>query len=41
MNLFDEVGVHQLPDLLTDEVLPLHGLSPWLLAYWLGIWVDL
>jgi hypothetical protein len=41
MNLFDEVGVQQLPDLLSDEVLPLNVLSPRLLTHRFGIRVDL
>jgi hypothetical protein len=41
MNLFDEASVQQLPNLLTDEVLSLHGLSPRLLAYRLGVRIDL
>jgi hypothetical protein len=41
MDLFDEASVQQLPDLLTDEVLPLNGLSPRLLNHRFGIRVDL
>ena len=41
MDLFDEASVQQFPDLLTDEVLPLNGLSPRLLTHWPGIRVDL
>jgi hypothetical protein len=41
MNLFDEAGVQQLPDLLSDEVLPLNGLSPRLLTHRFGVRVDL
>jgi hypothetical protein len=41
MDLFDKAGVKQLPDLLTDEVLPLNGLSLRLLAHWPGVGVDL
>jgi hypothetical protein len=41
MDLFDEIGVQQLPNLLTDEVLLLHGLPPRLLAYRLGVRIDL
>jgi hypothetical protein len=41
MDLFDEASVQQLPDLLTDEVLPLNGLSLRLLTHRLGIRVDL
>jgi hypothetical protein len=41
MNLFDEAGVQQLPDLLSDEVLPLSGLSPRLLTQRFGVRVDL
>jgi hypothetical protein len=41
MNLFDEAGVQQLPDLLSDEVLPLNRLSPRLLIHRFGIRVDL
>jgi hypothetical protein len=41
MNLFDEAGVQQLPDFLTDEVLPLNGLFPRLLTHQFGIRVDL
>ena len=41
MNLFDEAGVQQLLDLLSDEVLPLNRLSPRLLAHQPGIGVDL
>jgi hypothetical protein len=41
MNLFDEVGVQQLADLLSDEVLPLNGLSSRLLTHWFGVRVDL
>jgi hypothetical protein len=41
MDLFDEASVQQLPDLLTDEVLPLNELSPRLLAHWFGVRVDL
>jgi hypothetical protein len=33
MDLFDEASVQQLPDLFTDEVLPLNGLSPRLLTH--------
>jgi hypothetical protein len=41
MDLFDEASVQQLPDLLTDEVLPLNGLSPRLLTHRFGVRVDL
>jgi hypothetical protein len=41
MNLFYEAGVQQLPNLLSDEVLPLNGLSPRLLTHRFGIRVDL
>jgi hypothetical protein len=41
MNLFDEASVQQLPDLLTDEVLPLNGLSLRLLTHRFGVRVDL
>jgi hypothetical protein len=41
MNLFDEAGVQQLPNLLSDEVLPLNGLSLRLLTHWSGVRVDL
>jgi hypothetical protein len=41
MDLFDEASVQRFPDLLTDEVLPLNGLSPRLLTHWPGIRVDL
>jgi hypothetical protein len=41
MNLFDEAGVQQLSDLLSDEVLPLNGLSPRLLTHRFGVRVDL
>jgi hypothetical protein len=41
MDLFDEASVQQLPDLLTDEILKLNGLSPRLLTHWLSIRVDL
>jgi hypothetical protein len=41
MDLFDEASVQQLPDLLTDEILPLDGLSPRLLTHRFGVRVDL
>jgi hypothetical protein len=41
MDLFDEASVQQLPDLLTDEILPLNGLSPWLLTHRFGVRVEL
>jgi hypothetical protein len=41
MDLFDKAGVKQLPDLLTDEVLPLNGLSLRLLAHRPGVGVNL
>jgi hypothetical protein len=41
MDLFDEASIKQLPDLLTDEVLPLNGLSPRLLTHRFGVRVDL
>jgi hypothetical protein len=41
MDLFDEASVQQLPDLLTDEVLSLNGLSPRLLTHRFGVSVDL
>jgi hypothetical protein len=41
MILFDEASIKQLPDLLTDEVLPLNGLSPRLLTHRFGVRVDL
>jgi hypothetical protein len=41
MDLFDEASVQQLPDLLTDEVLLLNGLSPRLLTHRFGVRVDL
>jgi hypothetical protein len=40
MNLFDEADVKQLPDLLSDEVLQLNGLSPRLLTHRFGVRVD-
>jgi hypothetical protein len=40
MDLFDKASVKQLLDLLMDEVLPLNGLSPRLLAHWPGMgWI--
>jgi hypothetical protein len=36
MNLLDEAGVKQLPDLLANEVLPLNGLSARLLTHGLA-----
>jgi hypothetical protein len=41
MDLFDEANVQQLLDLLTDEILPLDGLSPRLLTHRFGVRVDL
>jgi hypothetical protein len=41
MDLFDEARIQQLSDLLTDEILPLNGLSPRLLTHRFGIRVDL
>jgi hypothetical protein len=41
IDLFDEAGIKQLPDLLMDEVLPLNGLSPRLLTHRFGVRVDL
>jgi hypothetical protein len=41
MDLLDEASVEELADLLSDEVLSLHGLLPWLLSYRLGVWADL
>jgi hypothetical protein len=41
MDLFDEASAQQLPDLLTDEILKLNGLSPRLLTHRLSIRVDL
>jgi hypothetical protein len=41
MDLFDEASIKQLPDLLTDEVLPLNGLPPRLLTDRFGVRVDL
>jgi hypothetical protein len=41
MNLFDEASVQQLSDLLSDEVLPLNGLSLMLLTHRFGVRVDL
>jgi hypothetical protein len=41
MDLFDEASAQQLPDLLTDEILPLNGLSPRLLTRRFGVRVDL
>jgi hypothetical protein len=41
MDLFDEASAQQLPDLLTDEILPLNGLSPRLLTLRFGVRVDL
>ena len=41
VDLLDEASVQQLVDLFTDEVLPLHGLIPRLLAHRLGVRVDL
>jgi hypothetical protein len=41
MDLFNEASVQQLPDLLTDEILPLNGLSPRLLTHRFGVRVDL
>jgi hypothetical protein len=41
MDLFDEASVQQLLELLTDEILPLNGLSPRLLTQRFGVRVDL
>jgi hypothetical protein len=41
MDLFDEANVQQLLDLLTEEILPLNGLSSRLLTHWFSIRVDL
>jgi hypothetical protein len=41
MNLFDEANVQQLPDILSNEVLPLNGLSPRLLTHRFGVRADL
>jgi hypothetical protein len=41
MDLFDEASAEQLPDLLTDEILPLNGLSPRLLTHRFDIRVNL
>jgi hypothetical protein len=41
MDLFDEASVQQLLDLLTDEILPLNGLSLRLLTHRFSIRVDL
>jgi hypothetical protein len=41
MDLIDEASVQQLLDLLTDEVLPLNGLSPRLMTHRFGVRVDL
>jgi hypothetical protein len=41
MNLFDEASIKQLPDLLTNEFLPLNGLSLRLLTHRFGVRVDL
>jgi hypothetical protein len=41
MDLFDETSAQQLPDLLTDEILPLNGLSLRLLTHRFGVMVDL
>jgi hypothetical protein len=41
MNFFDEAGIQQFSDLLSDEVLSLNRLSARLLAYWLGVGVNL
>jgi hypothetical protein len=41
MDLFDEASIKQLPDLLTDEVLPLNGLPSRLLTDRFGVRVDL
>jgi hypothetical protein len=41
VDLFDEASVLQLPDLLTDEILSLNGLSLRLLTNQFGVRVDL
>jgi hypothetical protein len=41
MNLFDEAGVQQLSNLLSNEVLPLNGLFSRLLTHRFGVRVDL
>jgi hypothetical protein len=41
MDLFDEASAQQLLDLLTDEILPLNGLSLWLLTHRFGVKVGL
>jgi hypothetical protein len=41
MDLFNEASVQQLPDLLTDEILLLNGLSSRLLTHRFGVRVDL
>jgi hypothetical protein len=41
MNLSDEASMQHLSDLLTDEILPLNGLSPRLLTHRFGVRVDL
>jgi hypothetical protein len=41
MDLFDEASVQQLPDLLTDEILPLNRLSLRLLTHRSSVRVDL
>jgi hypothetical protein len=41
MNLFNEASIQQLPDLLTDEILSLNGLSLRLLTHRFGVKVDL
>jgi hypothetical protein len=41
MVLFDEASVQQLLDLLTDEIMPLNGVSPRLLTHRFGVRVDL
>jgi hypothetical protein len=41
MDLFDEANIQQLPDLFTNEVLPLNVLSLRLLTHQFGIRVDL
>jgi hypothetical protein len=41
VNLPDKVGIEQLFDLFTNEVLPLNGLLLGLLLDWSGVGVDL
>jgi hypothetical protein len=41
MDLFDEASAQQLPDVLTDEILALNGLSLRLLTHHFGVRVNL